>query len=94
MVSDRLVFDLGYDAAGKRRQKVVRFKGNQKDADRKMRELKRMSLLTRHPKRFSGNLRRRIGTPDGTGRKRIMTKVTKSCDQSVTKTANSTDMAP
>jgi len=35
----RLVFDLGRDVSGKRQQKVVRFRGNKKDAERKMRDL-------------------------------------------------------
>ena len=50
-------------------------------------------LMPRRARGFSGRLWLRIGTPDGTGRKRIMTKVTKSCDQSVTKTANFANMA-
>jgi len=35
----RLVFDLGRDAFGKRRQKVVRFRGNKKEAQKKLRDL-------------------------------------------------------
>jgi len=35
----RIVFDLERGPNGKRRQKVVRFRGNKKDADRKLRDM-------------------------------------------------------